>query len=149
MKDSLIQLLTRDIERLQKELQLYTEEAALWKTNKEIKNSAGNLAIHLVGNLNHFIGAVLGNSGYLRQRDKEFNDKNIPRKLILDELDIVKETIEKAILVLTENDLKKEYPINVFKKESMSTEYFLIFLYGHLNYHLGQINYHRRLLDNC
>ena len=149
MKDSLIQLLTRDIAKLQKELQLYTKEESLWITNKEIKNSAGNLAIHLIGNLNHFIGAILGNSGYIRQRDKEFNDKNIPLKLILDELDNVKETIEKAILALTENDLKNEYSLNVFKKEHMSTEYFLIHLYGHLNYHLGQINYHRRLLDNC
>ena len=149
MKDSLIQLLTRDIDKLQKELQLYTKEESLWITNKEIKNSAGNLAIHIIGNLNHFIGAILGNSGYIRQRDKEFNDKNIPLKLILDELDNVKETIEKAILALTENDLKNEYSLNVFKKEHMSTEYFLIHLYGHLNYHLGQINYHRRLLDNC
>jgi uncharacterized damage-inducible protein DinB len=149
MKDSLVQLLTRDIDRLQKELQLYTDEGTLWKTNKDIKNSAGNLAIHLIGNLNHFIGALLGNSGYIRQRDKEFNDKNISRKVILDELNDVKKTIEEVILALTENDLKKEYSINDFQKEHMSTECFLIHLYGHLNYHLGQINYHRRFLDKC
>lgn len=149
MKDSLVQLFTRDLDKLQKELQVYANEDAIWKIDKSIKNSAGNLAIHIIGNLNHFVGAILGNSGYDRQRDKEFGDKNIPRKLILEQLDDVKETIEKVISSLTENDLKKEYSINVFKKDSMSTEYFLIHLYGHLNYHLGQINYHRLLLDNC
>lgn len=149
MKDSLVQLFTRDLDKLQKELQLYANEDAIWKIDKSIKNSAGNLAIHIIGNLNHFVGAILGNSGYDRQRDKEFGDKNIPRKLILEQLDDVKETIEKVISSLTENDLKKEYSINVFKKDRISTEYFLIHLYGHLNYHLGQINYHRLLLDNC
>ena len=146
MKNSLIQLFIREIEKLQKEIQLYSNEEIFWKIDNDIKNSAGNLAIHLIGNLNHFIGATLGKSGYIRQRDKEFNDKNIPRKLILEHLEEVKGTIEQVIQQLSENDLNDEYQINVFKRESMSTEYFLIHLYGHLNYHLGQINYHRRLL---
>ena len=142
----LVQLFIRDIEKLQNEIQLYSNEEILWKVDNDIKNSAGNLAIHLIGNLNHFIGATLGNSGYIRQRDKEFNEKNIPRKLILKQLEEVKQSTEKVLLSLTENNLKGEYPINVFKNENMTTEYFLIHLYGHLNYHLGQINYHRRLL---
>lgn len=146
MKTSLVQLFQRDIEKLQKEIQLYSNEEIFWKIDNDIKNSAGNLAIHLIGNLNHFIGATLGDTGYIRQRDKEFNDKNIPRKLIIEQLDTIKETIEKVILKLTENELINEYPIPVFKNESMTTEYFLIHLYGHFNYHLGQINYHRRLL---
>ena len=145
----LVQLFIRDIEKLQNEIQLYSNEEILWKVDNDIKNSAGNLAIHLIGNLNHFIGATLGNSGYIRQRDKEFNEKNIPRNLILKQLEEVKQSIEKVLLSLTENNLKGEYPINVFKKDSMTTEYFLIHLYGHLNYHLGQINYHRRLMDKC
>ena len=146
MITSLLQLFIRDIEKLQNEIQLYSNEDILWKVDNDIKNSAGNLAIHLIGNLNHFIGATLGNSGYIRQRDKEFNEKNIPRKLILKQLEEVKQSTEKVLLSLTENNLKGEYPINVFKNENMTTEYFLIHLYGHLNYHLGQINYHRRLL---
>lgn len=146
MITSLLQLFIRDIEKLQNEIQLYSNEEILWKVDNDIKNSAGNLAIHLIGNLNHFIGATLGNSGYIRQRDKEFNEKNIPRKLILKQLEEVKQSTEKVLLSLTENNLKGEYPINVFKNENMTTEYFLIHLYGHLNYHLGQINYHRRLL---
>jgi uncharacterized damage-inducible protein DinB len=146
MKTSLVQLFIRDIEKLQKEIQLYSNEEIIWKVDTNIKNSAGNLAIHIIGNLNHFIGATLGKSGYIRQRDKEFNDKNIPRKLMIEQLDTLKITIEKVILQIAENDLINEYPINVFKKEGMTTQHFLIHLYGHLNYHLGQINYHRRLL---
>jgi len=149
MKTSLVQLFLRDIEKLQKEIQLYSNDEIFWKTDNDIKNSAGNLAIHLIGNLNHFIGATLGKSGYIRQRDKEFNDKNIQRKLIIQQLDEIKAIIEKVILQLTDNDLFNAYPINVFKNESMTTEFFLIHLYGHLNYHLGQINYHRRLMDKC
>jgi uncharacterized damage-inducible protein DinB len=146
MKTSLVQLFIRDIEKLQKEIQLYSNDEIFWKIDNDIKNSAGNLAIHLIGNLNHFIGATLGGTGYVRQRDKEFNDKNIPRNLIIEQLDEIKETIKKVILRLKESDLINEYPITVFKNESMTTEYFLIHLYSHLNYHLGQINYHRRLL---
>jgi len=146
MKTSLVQLFIRDIEKLQKEIQLYSNDEIFWKIDNDIKNSAGNLAIHLIGNLNHFIGATLGNTGYVRQRDKEFNDKNIPRNLIIEQLDEIKETFKKVILRLKESDLINEYPITVFKNESMTTEYFLIHLYSHLNYHLGQINYHRRLL---
>lgn len=149
MKNSLVQLFIRDIGKLQKEIQLYSNDSTFWKVENNISNSAGNLAIHLVGNLNHFIGATLGNTGYIRQRDKEFSNKNIPRKLILEHLEDLKGTIERVILSLTEKDLNDEYPINVFNKESMSVEYFLIHLYSHLNYHLGQINYHRRLLDKC
>ncbi len=98
--------------------------------------------------MNHFIGAVLGNTGYIRQREKEFNDTHIPRKQLMDQIDEVKGIIESTILKLTDNDLTTTYPIHI-RKEGMTVEQFLIHLYGHLNYHLGQINYHRRLLDVC
>ena len=146
MKNSLIQLFSRDLDRLEKEISSYKSDTVLWKIEKNINNSAGNLAIHILGNLNHFIGATLGNSGYVRDREGEFIGKNISRQSISTQTDEVKKIIESVISSLTDKDLNKIYPLNVFKKE-MTTEYFLIHLYGHLNYHLGQINYHRRLLD--
>jgi len=148
MKNSLIELFRRDLERLQNEVQLYNDESILWTIDKDIKNSGGNLTIHLIGNLNHFIGAVLGNTGYIRQREKEFSDTDIPRKQLLDQINEVKKIIEKVVLNLSSDDLQKKYPINIHK-EGMTVQQFLIHLYGHLNYHLGQINYHRRLLDVC
>lgn len=148
MTTSLIILYKRELNRLKNEINAYSDDIILWKVSNDIKNSGGNLALHLIGNLNHFIGAVLGNSGYIRLRDKEFNDKNISRKQIEKQIDELKIGIEKALSSLNQEDLDKNYPIEVFNKP-MTTEYFLIHLYGHLNYHLGQINYHRRLLDNC
>ncbi len=148
MTTSLIILYKRELNRLKDEVSSYSEDTILWKTNCDVKNSGGNLALHLIGNLNHFIGATLGGSGYIRQRDQEFNDKNVLRKQITDQIDELKIVIENVFSSLTEEDLNKKYPIEVFGKP-MTTEYFLIHLYGHLNYHLGQINYHRRLLDNC
>ena len=146
MNIALIELFSRDLDSLKTEIASYKTDAHCWKIEKEIKNSAGNLAIHLVGNLNHFIGAVLGKTGYIRDRDGEFNNKNIPKEQIISDIDKIKELIKKVISNLSVNDLQKNYPINI-RKEEMSVEQFLIHLYGHLNYHLGQINYHRRLID--
>ena len=147
MTTSLIILYKRELNRLKDEISAYSDDAIFWKIENDIKNSGGNLTIHLIGNLNHFIGATLGNSGYIRQRNNEFNDKDIPRKLIIDQVNELKTTIEKVFSSLSEENLTNPYPIEVFGKP-MTIEYFLIHLYGHLNYHLGQINYHRRLIES-
>ena len=147
LTDTLIQLFKRDLTKLKGELNLYDNEAHLWLTPEGISNCAGNLAIHLVGNLNHFIGAVLGETGYVRQRDKEFSDKNVPRDNILKDIDEVMEIIENTLSKLSEDQLQEEYGLRVFR-DSMTTEFFLVHLVAHLNYHLGQINYHRRLLTS-
>ena len=146
MTTALIILYKRELNRLKDEISAYSDDTILWKVDKDLKNSGGNLALHLIGNLNHFIGATLGNSGYIRQRDKEFNDKNIPRNQVTDQIDELKIILESVLSSLTQKGLDKKYPIEVFGKP-MTTEYFLLYLYGHLTYHLGQINYHRRLLD--
>lgn len=148
MTASLITLFLRDLDRLKQEIMAYREEATLWKTQSDIKNSGGNLALHLIGNLNFYMGSTLGNSGYIRVREKEFSDKNIAREKILEQIDALKITVEQVLTSLTQQDLDMVYPINVLGME-MKTSYFLIHLYGHFNYHLGQINYHRRLLDAC
>ena len=145
MITSLINLFERDLDKLKDEILAYPDEKALWKIDANIKNSGGNLALHIVGNLNHFIGAVLGNTNYKRQRDKEFNDKNVPRALIIEQIKNIKSILFDVLSSLNKEVLNNNYPIDVFGK-SMSSEYFLFHLYGHLNYHLGQINYHRRLI---
>tara|TARA_R110002073_G_scaffold220418_1_gene380568 strand:+ start:54409 stop:54858 length:450 start_codon:yes stop_codon:yes gene_type:complete len=148
MNTALIELFNRDLDRLKNEVAAYKSETVFWKVDCEIKNSGGNLTLHLIGNLNHFIGAIIGNSGFVRQREQEFSDKNTPRHQLLEQLDEVKKTIEKAISPLSPSDFAQMYPVNI-RKEGMTTQQFLMHLYGHLNYHLGQINYHRRLLDTC
>ncbi|NNE31095.1 MAG: DUF1572 family protein [Winogradskyella sp.] len=143
---SLIQLFSRDLNKLKEEINLYKDESNIWKTKGSVTNTAGNLCLHLIGNLNHFIGAALGDSGYIRQRDLEFSLKNISRKEMTKQIDDTILIIELALKQLSNDDLKKEYTYRVFKLPT-STEYFLIHLAMHLTYHLGQINYHRRMLD--
>ena len=85
--ESLIQLYERDLDKLKTEIGLYADEADLWKTSGEITNSAGNLMLHLIGNLKHFFGAVLGETGFVRDRDKEFSDGGVSRAEMLVEVD--------------------------------------------------------------
>jgi uncharacterized damage-inducible protein DinB len=147
MIEILIQLFQRDLEKLKTEITSYKEEKKLWEVTGGIKNSAGNLCLHICGNLQHFIGAVLGNSGYVRNREAEFSRKNVPLKELRSEIDQTTKAVEKILNNIKEVQLGEKFPINVFGYE-MTTEYFLIHLATHLNYHLGQINYHRRFLDN-
>lgn len=143
---NLIKLFKRDLTKLKEEIQLYNKESNLWITDKLISNSAGNLALHLVGNLNHFIGTALGNTGYVRQRDLEFSLKNISVEELIKQINDTIMVVENTLSSLTQSDLDKEYEKNPFK-EKITTEYFLLHLSMHLAYHLGQVNYHRRLLD--
>ena len=143
---TLIKIFKRDLNKLKKEIELYSDEHNLWLVDKEITNSAGNLCLHLIGNLNAFIGADIGNTGYIRKRDLEFSLKNVPRIEIIRKINEVILIIETTLLELTAEDLQKEFSRRVFE-EKMTTEYFLVHLTTHLSYHLGQINYHRRLLD--
>ena len=144
--DTLIELFERDLQRLTNEIDLYKAEENLWLVNEGISNSTGNLCLHLVGNLNHFIGATLGNTGYVRHREDEFSLKNVLRQDLVTNINncllIVKETLQK----ISDADLEKYFPLEKHG-EIVSVRHMLIHLYGHLNYHLGQINYHRRLLD--
>ncbi len=147
MIKSFANLFLRDIEKLKTEISSFKDENNIWKISGDIKNSAGNLCLHICGNFQHFIGAVLGNSAYVRNRETEFSRKNVPIRELVAELELTTRVVEKTLNELVADKLKEIYPINVFGYE-MTTEYFLIHLTTHLNYHLGQINYHRRLLDD-
>jgi len=144
--DSLKTLFDRDLDRLKNELSSYKEESNLWLIKKNITNSAGNLTLHIIGNLNHFIGSVLGGNGYVRDRDKEFSQKDVPLSRLLTDIDEVKTTIYNTLQGISEEELLENFPINVFGYE-MTKLFFLIHLHSHLSYHLGQIDYHRRLID--
>lgn len=146
MIDVLKSLYKRDLEKLREEIGLYRDESAIWKVGGDITNSAGNLCLHLTGNLNHFIGAELGKSGYIRQRDLEFSTTGTSREGLFAMIDETIPAIENALDQVSEEDLTAEYPLVVFR-ESMTTGWFLMHLATHFNYHLGQINYHRRIFD--
>ena len=144
--ETLKTLFSRDLNRLKKEIELYQNEKDLWIINKGIANSAGNLCLHLAGNLNHFIGAVLGNTSYIRKREQEFLLKDISKEELIKSIEETITIVERTLNNITAEQMQSEYPVLVFETKT-STEYFLVHLATHLSYHLGQINYHRRLLD--
>lgn len=146
LTETLIKIFKRDLDKLKQEVDSYKNEAHLWIVTKDVSNSAGNLCLHLVGNLNHFIGAILGDSDYVRQRDLEFSLKDISKSELIKQINDTIYVVEKTLSKLTQEDLQKEYKPRVFE-DTMTTEFFLVHLTTHLAYHLGQINYHRRLLD--
>ena len=151
MLQELTQLYKRDLTRLIQEIENYEAETLLWVKNQPntegVNNSAGNLCLHIIGNLNHFIGTILGKTGYVRQRELEFSLKNVPKSEMIQSLHATISMIEKCLSEMKESDLTENYPIEVLG-HPMTTGFFLVHLQGHLNYHLGQINYHRRLLKN-
>ncbi|PSL23104.1 DinB family protein [Chitinophaga ginsengisoli] len=143
---ALKEIFNRDLNKLKKEISLYQHEPALWITEANIANTAGNLCLHLVGNLSTYIGAQLGDSGYVRHRELEFSLKDVSREELLQKIDDTISVVDKTLNGLSEEKLTEEYPIVVFDGKT-TTAYMLIHLSAHLGYHLGQINYHRRLLD--
>ena len=146
LTENLAKLFERDLLKLKAEIGNYTDESKCWLVVPGISNSAGNLCLHLLGNLQHFIGGVLGNSGYVRNRPAEFSLKNISVTDMHTSIDITISVVTKTLHGLHQEDLAKEYPEKI-NEQQFSVELFLLHLLGHLNYHLGQINYHRRLLD--
>lgn len=146
MLEALKQLFVRDLEKVKKELNLYKDESKIWVVDNNIKNSGGNLCLHLIGNLKTFIGDGLGKVAYRRDREFEFNGKGVSRAELLVGLDETIEVVEKGIASLTEADMTKDYPIQIWSKPT-NMSFTIMHLQSHLNYHLGQLNYHRRLLD--
>ncbi len=144
--ETLILLFERDLNRLITEIELYKKEENIWQVEKNISNSAGNLTLHLIGNLNTYIGHEIGKTNYIRNRALEFSQKNIPRKELLKNINDTINVIKESLMALPPSELENEYPILVFN-EKTSTGYLLVHLTTHLSYHLGQINYHRRLIE--
>lgn len=146
MIQSLRKIFRRDLLKLRQEIASYTDEERLWHIEKKISNSAGNLCLHLIGNLNTYIGAELGNTGYVRNREQEFAIRKLPKDELISGIEQVMEIVEDTLAKYDDQLLQKEYSIKVFA-EKTNTGFFLIHLASHLNYHLGQVNYHRRLID--
>jgi len=137
-------LFARNLETLREEILTYKDEDDLWKLHGDIKNTPANLALHICGNLKHFIGATLGNTGYVRDRDNEFTVKGLSREELLKEIDSTIGVITPVLESLTRDDLNKAFPLDNFG-EGRTVGGVITFLMFHLGYHLGQINYHRRM----
>jgi len=146
MTSDLAYLFERDLNRLIQEIKAFKKDADLWVIAGDIKNTPGNLAMHVAGNLRHFIGKTIGNTSYKRNRDFEFNGK-LSRNELIEELKNARLEVKQTFDKITINQFFENYPLEVFGN-TMSTFRFMVHLNGHLNYHLGQINYCRRILES-
>lgn len=139
------EIFNRDIQKVIDEISKYENEDDLWILPSGINNSAGTLALHVAGNLQHFIGAEMGDSGYERNREEEFDARDLSQNEILSELNKAKLVVNQTLSNMEPEYINENFP-SKFQERIITNQYMLIYLSGHLNYHLGQINYHRRLL---
>lgn len=140
--------LLRDLRALRRELEAYPAEADLWKVPDPLRNSAGTLALHLLGNLRHYIGARLGDTGYVRDRPAEFSRRNVPRAAMIQEIEQTIAEVSTTLERLDERRLVDVYP-DAVAGVRFTTGDLLVHLVAHTGYHLGQIDYHRRLVTGA
>ena len=138
-------LMVRELDAMARELRAYQAETQLWEKPTAVPNSGGTLALHVAGNLQHFVGAILGGTGYVRNRTAEFEQRDMPRARLLEELERASEVVSRVLPALSREVLDDWYPLPVGGYR-VRTSAFLLHLAVHLAYHLGQVDYHRRVV---
>ena len=141
----LSRLLARELATLRDELLAYPDEHDIWAKPAGVPNSAGNLAMHLAGNLRWFIGAQFGATGYVRDRDAEFARRDVPRAELIAMVEAAADEVTRTLATLDPSRLDETYPLEVGGLR-LPTGRFLLHLEGHFAYHLGQVDYHRRIV---
>ncbi|MDB4920447.1 DUF1572 family protein [Mucilaginibacter sp.] len=145
MENYLAELYERDLLKLRDEIKNFKDDYNIWRKTDGISNSAGTLVLHLTGNLNFCIGTKIGNTGYVRNREREFSVTDVPRQELITGIDNLIEVVKTSLTNISQQKLDETYPLEVNGQKS--TAYYLVYFHGHLNYHLGQVNYLRRMLE--
>jgi uncharacterized damage-inducible protein DinB len=138
-------IVLRELGAVRRSVEAYPDDASLWKAPSGLPNTGGTLALHIAGNLQHYFGAVLGKSTYVRNRDAEFARRDVSRAEILNEVDAASAAVELGLRELTEDSLQAPFPVEVGGRRVATADY-IVHLLSHLAYHLGQLDYHRRMV---
>jgi hypothetical protein len=138
-------IIDRDLRTLRRELEAYSDERQIWQEVRGMPNTAGTLALHLAGNLQHYLGARWAGTGYVRDRDAEFARRGVPRAEIVAEIERARSAVATALARLDAAALDADYPEIVGPSRLRTGEY-LVHLSTHLAYHLGQLDVHRRVV---
>ena len=146
MENYFAELYERDLLKLRDEIKNFKDEDNIWRAADGVTNSAGTLTLHLIGNLSFTIGAKIGNTGYVRDREREFSATGISQAEIIADIEDLIEIVKTSFTGITQQQLDATYPLEMVGQKS--TAWYLTFFYGHFTYHLGQINYLRRILEN-
>ncbi|RPI12985.1 MAG: DUF1572 domain-containing protein [Ignavibacteriae bacterium] len=140
-------LFIRYLDQLREEIDAIKTEEGIWDKRGSINNAPGTLCVHICGNLQHFIGATIGQTGYIRQREHEFEVKNVPREDLLSQIEITRTIVDTEFDNLNDDVLDDIFPSSQFG-ENITYSYALSRLISHFAYHVGQINYYRRAFTN-
>jgi len=130
---------------MRREIESYPDDESLWRETSGVSNPGGTLALHCAGNMRHFVGAVLGQDGYIRDREAEFTARGATREQVVAELDSALNAVERALESLPAAVFDGPYPARVYGR-TLRTDVLLTHMAIHLGYHLGQLDYHRRLV---
>lgn len=145
MENYFEEIFVQELSKLKDEIAKFNNDADVWRVVSGITNPAGVLTKHLLGNLNHTIGATMGKNGYTRNRDYEFAVSAETREELISQLEKTIEVVKATLGSLTQAELSEQYPLEMFGQKS--TAFYLTYFYGHFKYHLGQVNYLRRILE--
>jgi len=145
MENYLANIFERDLVKLRDEIKNFKDESNIWRKTAGISNTAGTLTLHILGNLNFTIGTQLGNTGYVRNREQEFSLTDVPREKLLADIESAIQMVKASLETVDQGKLDEPYTLEMVGKNS--TVWYLTFFYGHFTYHLGQINYLRRILE--
>ncbi|HXD94018.1 MAG TPA: DUF1572 family protein [Bacteroidia bacterium] len=145
MENHLAELFEHHLLKLRDEINKFKNEEDIWRATDGITNTAGTLVLHLLGNLNFTVGAELGGTGYVRNREQEFSLTGVPREKLVADIESTIEVVKASLATITQAKLDETYPRDMFGPHS--TSYYLTYFLGHFTYHLGQINYLRRILE--
>lgn len=143
--DDVCRCLVRDLHGFEAELDGFPDDTAVWQSHPMIPNCTGTLALHVAGNLRHFVGATLGGTGYVRDRDAEFTRRDVPRAVLVAELRAARAEVEATLARLDAKAAEAEYPLEV-GGHRLPVGRLLVHLATHLAYHLGQADIHRRVV---
>ena len=138
-------LLSRELRALRREVEAYPSDAALWRLPPGLPNAAGTLVLHLAGNVQHYVGHCLGGSPYVRDRDAEFTRRDASRAELLAEIDRALAAVGEGLARTSPEALAEPFP-EVVGGWRVRTDEFLLHLVAHFGYHLGQVDYHRRVV---
>ena len=146
LRDTVLRLIHRDLKAMQREIEGYPDDASLWKIVPGIENSGGTLALHVAGNLRHFVGATIGGTDYVRDREAEFNTRNLTRSAVCDALEKAVQDVTQTLRNMDLSLMESTYPLKLGADITLRVDVMLVHLAPHASYHLGQIDYHRRMI---
>jgi hypothetical protein len=145
MENYLGELFERDLLKLRDEINNFKDEENIWRIANGVTNPAGTLVLHLLGNLNYTVGTLIGGTGYVRNREQEFSLKDVPREKLVADIESTIEAVKTSLTGISQAKLEETYPLGFLGQKS--TAYYLTSFFGHFSYHLGQVNYLRRILE--